>query len=113
MPAGGHGRLRVEADRYQPPARRDPPRPRRGANAGLAALARQAYKPALPLGTSLINRPVVEMRTSNVAGRFTGTNVPDPYSASSKGASIVYRRRSPNRSTGLSSPSGKIVRSAD
>src|SRR6266853_6235251 len=41
-------------------------------------------------GTRRAKRPVVETRTSNVAGRVVATNVADPYSASTSGPS---RRR--------------------
>jgi len=41
--------------------------------------------------TSRMRRPVFETRSSNYAGRVTGTNVAEPYSASTRSLRNEYR----------------------
>src|SRR6059036_2039029 len=59
-------------------------------------------------GAGRASSPVVETRTSNVAGRVAATKVAEPYSASTSGPSR-RRRAMKNRSTGLERASSYAV----
>src|SRR5207244_12674073 len=70
----------------------------------------------LGLGTARASRPVVETRTSHVAGRLTATKVAEPYSASSSGPTTwevrVSTTRAEEHTAELQSPDHLVCRLA-